>query len=276
MITALEQPDVRPSVRPRPTHPFYHRIVPPFDMRRFSQEVSLPLHLGACRPGLFDEKTGRLAASVPNVDGMLIKRAGSYEVVMPARMYGVMPFVRHCMRIERTFADPRDMYMYLTVTEGWVEAGAHQRTGGFHVDGFEGERARQDAHKGSLLSHSYVVVSGASTTEVLAKPLFGLDALDDTVYNVFDAMDQQVDESRDCILTLCSRHLYLMDPYVVHRSPVQHVSGWRTFLRVEVSRRLYTSSHTTDNKYLDRPQDRQPEADIRQTLTRPDCYRARL
>lgn len=153
-----------------------------------------------------------------------IKRAGELELLLPAELAALEPLVRHALETE-VHVNPRfaDFFAHLSFECTELSPGATQRVPGWHVDGFQG--VRSPPHQ---VEHSYLWAS-APAVQFCVQPFF-LQHLDRARHNVFDEVTRQA-RAENALAGLDS-HVYLIDPYVVHRSPVVEKAGWRAFARI--------------------------------------------
>jgi hypothetical protein len=81
---------------------------------------------------------------------------------------------------------------------------------------------------GENVEHSYILTTDPPT-EFCVQPFF-LKHLDESKHNFFLEFDKQAKESN--IYQCLPNHLYLIDPYMVHRTPRLPGDTSRTFLRI--------------------------------------------
>jgi hypothetical protein len=146
------------------------------------------------------------------------------HVLLPAELEPLQPLVQHILETER-HTNPRfeAFWAHITFECTYVEEGAWQRVPGWHVDGFQGVRV--PVHQ---VEHSYLWAD-TQAVEVCLQPFF-LAHLDRSRHNIFAELEKQAAET-NAVAGLAS-HVYLIDPYVVHRSPQVRAAGWRAVCRV--------------------------------------------
>ena len=201
---------------PFPHSPIWARLCKMFDPEYF-QHAFPPPDLG--RPDMnTEEMAGLRALRCP------INPAGSNEVVLPSEFAPLLPMVRHVFETE-AHINPNfaAWWCHLSFERTEVTAGTTQRVPGWHLDGFQGVRVPRHAAE-----HSYLWAD-RDPTEWCLQPLF-LSHLDSARHNIFDEIARQARESN--AFAGLAGHVHLIDPYVVHRSPVLYELGWRSFVRI--------------------------------------------
>ena len=187
-----------------------------------------------------------------------IKRAGSDTVMLPRELRPLTPLVRHVCELE-AHVNPsfRDFWCHITFERTRVNAGSTQRVGGWHVDGFQGVRVPR--HRAE---HSYLWAD-RQAVECCVQPFF-VSHLDPARHNLFDELSRQAHEEN--AYAGLENHLYLIDPYVVHRTPVMQEDGWRSFVRITVAETELEDPTNTRNLSLDAAQHYEARIDVRDRL----------
>lgn len=211
-----------------------------FDLQQF-KIPRRPLSLGKI-PGhealLLVEDRG-----VPRVTDLPIRFPGS-NYRLPAELGQFESLVQRIANFESRI-NPRihdEYYAYLTVHQGFVEAGARQRPSPCHVDGFQGARFPIKER----CNHSYVI-SNAVPTNYYVQP-FDLDQLDISKHNVFWELNRQVELANAVHVWQPEPYeLILMDCYCVHRGAVAANRVWRTFVRISFEVRKFDHIDNTHN-----------------------------
>lgn len=236
-----------------PWHPTYRDMLEPFEKGKFLCP-RLPIDLGWQDPAPL--------WTVPNVLRMPIKRPGTRPVLIPREMRPILPilekFLQYDLAVNRLF---QDMHVHITVDHSVVERGLHHRFPGFHGDGFQGAKF-PEGHK-KVCEHSYILCS-APGTELCMQPFF-VRHLDDAKHNVFYEFDDQA--RRENILSLRPDHMYLFDPYVVHRSPRMEIGRGRVFFRMTITPEELLVPENTKSPCFD-GQDYEPKVDVRKVVSR--------
>jgi hypothetical protein len=207
--------------RPFPQAPQWARMGQRFDSA----------HLLACHPPV---DLGRIEGAGVGADdgerGILrtpVKVPGECQVHLPTELAPIRAVVLHALE---TFAAHHPQWVqahaHVTWEAGWVDAGATQRVPGWHVDGFQGVRQAPHASEAS------VFWADALPTEYCLQPFF-VTHLDSARHNVQLAFEDQAHETN--AYAGLAHHLYLIDPYLVHRSAVARRRTWRNFVRVTVA-----------------------------------------
>lgn len=235
---------------PFPRSPLWTRLATLFDPEHFTH---------GCPP----VDVGPVALDTSSMDGIRvlrcpIKACGSDEVVLPEELAPLAPLVRHVLELE-AHANPlfASSWIHLSFERTRVEAGATQRVPGWHVDGFQGVRAPRH-----LVEHSYLWAD-RDPTEYCVQPFF-LSHLDPGRHNVFAEMERQAREGN--AMAGLPGHAYLIDPYLVHRSPVSAEPGFRSFVRITCAETELEDPANTRNLSLGPSQDYAPRLEARDRL----------
>ncbi len=200
-----------------PDNVAYYSLYSEFSKSRFLSP-RLPIDMG-----YWD--TGDITSSdVPNVLRMPIKTPGSnYRI--PKELSVLMPMIKRIAEYE-AFISPshEQVYAHITFDHSKVLAGQTHRFPGFHGDGFQGTKLTPKI----IAEHSYILCT-SPPTEFCIQPFF-LNHLDDAKHNMFNEFDKQAKKQN--IYRSIPRHLYLIDPYMVHRTPQIPDDTWRMFIRL--------------------------------------------
>lgn len=239
--------------------PFQHSPLWARMHRTFSTEN----FLYACPPvdiGLFRVDTEDLLGL--RVLRCPIKPSGTMSISLPAELLTLAPLVRYLAELE-AHVNPRygDFWCHISVERTNVSAGSSQRVPGWHVDGFQGIRVAP--HQ---IEHSYLWADHQHT-EFCVQPFY-VSHLDPGRHNVFNEFARQAREEN--ALGGLDGHIYLIDPYVVHRSPVLKRETVRTFVRVTFTETELEDPVNTVNLSLPGSQDYARRIDVRDRLTSYD------
>lgn len=185
-------------------------------------------------PGIFS-----LHGRYPRILDLPIKMAGS-EYRIPKEVYGLRSVLQAAINMEHSINPQVDQYhCYLTVDQGWVQAGTTQRREGCHVDGFQGARLPQK----NMINRSYLC-SDELPTVFYVQP-FQTQHLLEEVHDFFLDFDRQAQES--CAWRPKPGQLVLTDAYTVHRADWSPNRIFRTFVRVSYDVREFDRLGNTDN-----------------------------
>jgi hypothetical protein len=188
------------------------------------------------------------------------------EYRIPRQLGALMPFIQRVAEYEKSLY-PQDQtswndehnftFCHITFDHSVVPAGQHHRYPGFHGDGIQGTKLTPKINA----EHSYILTS-APATQFCLQPFF-LKHLDEAKHNFFLEFDRQAKEAN--FYSALPNHLYLIDPYMVHRTPKLEKETDRVFIRI-----TYTSSElehpkNTTNPLFDK-RDYPKRIDIRENL----------
>jgi hypothetical protein len=179
---------------------------PPIDMG-----LSAPIHGGA-----------------PNVLRMPLKFPGT-EYRVPRAMEALLPLIQRVAEYEKFLStdsgvDSDTTFCHITSDFSNVDVGGYHRYPGFHGDGIQGTKLTPKVY----VEHSYIITS-SPPTEFCLQPFF-LKHLDEAKHNYFLEFDRQAKEAN--VYGSIPYHLYLIDPYMVHRTPKIKRRTSRWFLRI--------------------------------------------
>lgn len=234
-------------VTPFSTSPLWQRMHARFD----------PEHFMYAAPPV---DVGKLLVDTTELEGLRvlrcpIKAAGSEELIVPAELQRLEPLIRYILELE-LHVNPKfvDFWCHVSFERTQVQAQASQRVPGWHVDGFQGVRVPR--HQ---IEHSYLWADVAPT-EFCIQPFF-ITHLDAGRHNIFDELMSQA--RSDNTYAGLPGHVYLIDPYVVHRSPVVEQAGCRSFFRMTFTETELEDTNNTRNLSLAMPQEYAPRIDVR-------------
>lgn len=220
-----------------------------------------PEHFSYCCPPV---DTGPVTLELTSMDNVRtlrcpIKISGSREVVLPSELAALRPLIRHVCELEAHAAPEmfENFWCHVSFERTEVTPGLTQRVPGWHVDGFQGVRVPR--HR---IEHSYLWSDGQPTQYCLQP--FYLSHLDPGRHNVFAEMQAQAREVN--AVAGFPEHVYLVDPYLVHRSPTLVQGGWRSFARVTFTQTELEDPGNTRNESLGASQDYPARIDARDRL----------
>lgn len=233
-------------------NPLYKDILEPFDFHKYTCPRP-PISMGVC-----DDEAIRECPSVLRVP---IKYANS-SIHLPAELTPIKPMLVRLLQYDR-FINPffDEFFVHLTIDNSVAEAGKTHRFGGFHGDGLQGGKFKNKL----VVEHSYIFVSNHPTKFAL-QPFF-VAHLNEDRHNIFKEFDKQVQPYS--IYMGRDRHLYLIDPYVVHASPVIKERTDRTFFRLTITPTELLMPKNTVNPMFD-GQEYPARIDVREFVSEPD------
>jgi hypothetical protein len=198
-------------------NPAYASMFQPFNLSQYLYPRP-PIDMG-----LWDW-TNAAKGGIINVLRMPIKFPGGIYKI-PRQLSVWETLIRRVAEYEKFInADHDQTFAHITVDMSWVEAGTFHRYPGFHGDGIQGTKLTPKVR----VEHSYILTS-APPTEFCLQPFF-LKHLDEAKHNYFLEFDRQAKEAN--VYGSIPDHLYLIDPYMVHRTPKITMRTLRLFVRV--------------------------------------------
>lgn len=235
-------------------NPLYKTLLEPFSFEHYTAPRP-PIDLGVF------EIEEALKKS-PRILRMTIKEVGENTVHLPAEVEHLQPFIAQVLEYEGSINEKLEhCEVHLTIDYGEVKGGQTQRFPGWHVDGLQGGKFKQKL----MAEHSYIIAT-KNPTEFCLQPFF-VKQYDEDITNFFKVFDQQA--RKDNIYRGLENHLYLMDAYMVHRTPVAENNITRGFARITIANAPLPIEHNTLNPML--KQKRPPfKHDIRDWLRAPD------
>lgn len=231
----------------------YTHLTSPFSFDHYTSP-RLPVDLGA-----FDID---FIKDVPRILRMTVKPVGDLNTYIPDELKQAAPFISQVLEYERMINEKfKDCEIHITTDFGEVKAQQTQRFPGWHVDGLQGGKFKDKI----LAEHSYVIATN-NPTEFCIQPFF-IKHYDEDITNFFKAFDQQAKDVN--VYRGIENHLYLMDAYMVHRTPVITEDTQRGFIRITVANAPLPIEHNTLNPMLDQKR-ADFKLDIRDWLRAPD------
>jgi|GEM_PF-3843853 len=197
----------------------YYSLFKTFSKNQFLYP-RLPIDMGLY---LFDDKI-----NVPNILRMPLKFPGTnYRI--PKELNDILTFIQKVAEYETFLCvkhniDPDTSFCHITYDKTNVSSGQYHRYPGFHGDGIQGTKLTPKV----VVEHSYIWTS-SPPTEFCLQPFF-LNHLDEAKHNYFLEFDRQA--RQDNVYCSLPNHLYLIDPYMVHRTPKITENVTRTFIRI--------------------------------------------
>lgn len=218
----------------QPYSPTYRDMVEPFEPKKYTNP-RIPIDLGTANT----EKI----QSCPNVLRMPLKWTGEDKVHVPQEFLPLKPLIERIFSYDRTH-NPLflEQVAHITHDSRIVEPGKTHRFPGFHGDDLQGGSFTEK----EIAAHSYILTTGVGT-EFCFQPFF-VSHVDDTHERLFTEFDKQASEEN--IYSVRSGHIYLMDPYAVHRTPLNAGEGLRTFLRITFSTKNMLLPYNTINPMM--------------------------
>lgn len=182
------------------------------------------------------------------------------EYKIPEELKSLFPFISRVAEYE-AFINPKhdDCFCHITYDKSNVTAGEFHRFPGFHGDGVQGTKLTPKI----TVEHSYILVT-SPPTEFCLQPFF-LKHLDEAKHNFFLELDKQ---ARECnVYGSLPGHLYLIDPYMIHRTPKITSTVERVFVRITYAfTELQHPKNTVNPMFSGQQYDKR--IDIRERLVR--------
>ncbi len=236
-------------------NPTYRDILEPFNFHKFTCPRP-PISLGR-----FNVEAARRC---PDVLRMIIKWSGDDSIRLPDELLPLEEELTRLLKYDRYVMGDcwKDFFVHVTIHNALVRAGEALRYPGFHADGLQGGKFKRKL----VCEHSYIVTDPHPT--VFALQPFFVAHINEDRYNIFKEFDRQVSERTPLYQALCG-HAYLIDPYMVHVSPVVPEDCLRTFVRVTVTpTELHMPKNTRNPMFAG--QAYPPRIDVREFVSDPD------
>lgn len=245
--------------RVNPGHPFYLGQHSPFDLEQY-QYPRPPIDLGHSRVSTDTLGNVDWWKAVPNVLRLPIKYPKT-EYRVPVELYPLNDLIQRVAEYEISMNyRHNDCLVHITLDRTKVEANSTHRYPGFHGDGLQGSKFSQRTY--TPIEHSYIITS-APSTEFCLQPFF-FQHLNDGRNNIFHEMEVQAREAN--VFGTIPWHLYLLDPYMVHRTPYVNEVVDRVFIRITYAYSELMNPHNTMNPLFE-GQEYEERHDIRKFLT---------
>lgn len=259
-----------------PNNPLYRTLFKPFDSEQYLYP-RLPVDMGHFDISPFREVPNvlRLPIKYPTESRDGLKLAGDDCYHIPKELLAMMPLINRVANYERNI-NPRydEVFCHITIDQSDVPRGQYHRFPGFHGDGFQGAKFspyQHTMHKEKItVEHSYILVT-APGTELCLQPFF-VTHLDEAKHSEFLEFDEQAKKAN--IYRTLPSHLYIFDPYIVHRSPVMLIPSpdskqgqRRTFIRITFTFSELDHPKNTVNPMFP-PYEYEDRIDIRENLAR--------
>jgi hypothetical protein len=217
-----------------PSHPFYQHHDKPFCKEKYLYST-IPLHIGEFKIKFID-------SDIINVLRCPIKISGNRTIYLPDKLLFLKDFIEYCCVYENCFNKRFDeLFAHITVDYKIIKAGDTQRVPGWHVDGFQGAKF-PIKHE---IEHSYLWASKGGT-EFCVQPFF-ISHIDDSKYLIFDEMNKQANGP---IFKCLDSNVYIIDPYMVHRSPLMLSNTPRLLVRLTFEYQKLLDPNDTQNPSL--------------------------
>src|ERR1700722_3223576 len=187
----------------------YHSLFKPFNLNQYLYPRP-PIDMGYTVIGNCDVNVLRMQLKVPNS-----------EYRIPNQLKHLLEMIRRVAEYEKFInANHDDCYCHITYDKSYVNADEYHRFPCFHPDGLQGFGRDEKTNntkpiEKTNVEHSYIIVS-EPPTEFCLQPFF-VKHLDESKHNFFLEFDRQANDAN--IYGSLPNHLYLIDPYMVHRSP---------------------------------------------------------
>lgn len=194
----------------------YYTLFKPFNLSNFLSP-RLPIDMGKM-------DVSSMVNNGINVLRMPLKFPGTnYRI--PKQLEAVFPLIKRVAEYESFINKKHDKcFCHITFDASVVQTDEYHRFPGFHGDGIQGTKLTPKV----TIEHSYILAT-SPPTEFCLQPFF-LKHLDESKHNYFLEFDRQARESN--IYKTLPDHLYLIDPYMVHRTPKINKAVHRLFVRI--------------------------------------------
>jgi len=179
-----------------------------------------------------------------NVNNMVLKLPGSRTFFVPSALTQFAKTVQQIIDYEygiNTMAD--DYYAYITIRQGLVKAQKTQSHPSIHVDGLQGAKYVKKLPPGRC----YFVADGLPTRFFYHPFSFSGYSVDEYDYRTLMALQAKVEQS---YLIDKPYGIYLIDPYMVHQPTVANRDTFRTFLRLQFTKKQFVKTDDMDNPML--------------------------
>ncbi len=192
----------------------YNSLFKPFNLNQYLYPRP-PIDMGLTPP---------IHGGCPNVLRMPLKFPKT-SYLIPRELEALEPLIQRVAEYEKFInKEHDDCFCHITCDFSNVSAGEYHRFPGFHGDGIQGTKLTPKVN----VEHSYIQTSDPPT-EFCLQPFF-LKHLDEAKHNYFLEFDRQAKEAN--VYGSLPNHLYLIDPYMVHRTPKIKNRTSRLFLRI--------------------------------------------
>jgi len=229
----------------------YNSLFKPFSLGQFLYPRP-PIDMGLAEFEEWDEGS-------PNVLRMPLKFPHT-EYRIPQDIRGLEGLIRKAAEYEAFINENHDdCFCHITYDASVVRKGQHHRFPGFHGDGIQGTKLTPKVN----VEHSYILTT-KPPTEFCLQPFF-LKHLDEAKHNYFLEFDRQA--KKENFYGSLPNHLYLIDPYMVHRTPEIQEDTGRVFIRITYAFTELQHPKNTINPLFE-GQQYEKRIDIRENLTR--------
>jgi len=220
------------------------RAMRAIDLREFGRRTSPPEMIGSL--------TLKPPAGEQHILRMLIRRPFD-GLRLPHSLQWVLPMIG--MAEARQASIARHPFLYLTVRNGMV---ASQGDDEWHVDGF----SLQYHH----LPEQNYIWSDSCGTEWYNAPLGIPEDFDPLRHNLHSYIQERIDWT--AVSRTLAYHLFVLDPYVIHRRPPETAGSRRCFVRLSYTPIEIADQNNTLNPLLPTNYTRDGVKDFRDRLVR--------
>jgi len=225
----------------------YQSLFKPFNLNQYLYPRP-PIDMGLTAP---------IHGGCPNVLRMPLKFPGTIYKI-PRQLEALEPLIQRVAEYEKFINKDHDScFSHITCDFSNVSSGEYHRFPGFHGDGIQGTKLSPKVN----VEHSYIL-TWDPPTEFCLQPFF-LKHLDEAKHNYFLEFDRQAKEVN--LYGTIPYHLYLIDPYMVHRTPKIKQRTSRLFLRITYAFTELQHPKNTINPLFD-GQEYHKRIDIRENL----------
>lgn len=150
---------------------------------------------------------------------MMVKGPSTHGWAIPPALDWLRSTIISLDEYQRAVMQVEHPYVYVTVRSGVVRSMTDDE---WHVDGFSMRKPHAPEQNYIWSSHT--------GTEIAVQNFRILDTLDPKRHNIHQYFQRRVDPRT--VERLLPQHLYLIDPYVVHRRPRMAPGTQRAFVRI--------------------------------------------
>lgn len=227
----------------------YSSLFKPFNLNQYLY-ARPPIDMG-----LVDAEAREICNS--NVLRMPLKYPNTSYLV-PVELSPIQKLIQRVAEYEKFINPEHDKcFCHITYDRSIVNPNEYHRFPGFHGDGIQGTKLTPKVN----VEHSYILTSNPPT-EFCIQPFY-LKHLDEAKHNFFKEFDKQAHEVN--VRKTLPNHLYLIDPYMVHRTPKITETCDRVFIRITYAFTELEHPKNTINPHFD-GQVFEKRIDIRENL----------
>lgn len=169
----------------------------------------------------------------------VVVRVEGGDFVIPSELEWVRPFFEKVLKHQREVVQVEHSFSYITIRHGNVTS---KRDDEWHLDGF----STRITH---IPEQNYIWSSNNATEYV--NQSFEINEKFNPLKNNINLYLEE-DLKKENILKCKEKHIYCIDPYILHRRPALSEETFRTFIRVSFIPIEINDINNTQNKNLQR------------------------